>query len=145
MYRSQSIDTTIYCNTIQSPTQLYCNTSLEAYISEPLLPVLVLSIRYSFKYIFCLKYFKIAWNLCLLRWTVLKTWVSTFVLFWTACFCSFAHVRDCHNAQDFKKFTVVMWRKPFWLAFAKKNNAFVVISILITQTLWYVWNKDTSG
>ncbi len=45
-----------YVVVLYTGTRLYCNTGLEASISEPVFPLL--SIRYSFRYIFGPKYFK---------------------------------------------------------------------------------------
>ncbi len=67
-------------------------------------------IQYSFWYIFSPKYFNNAWNICLLWWTVLKTWQSTVVLFWTARFHSFTQVQDSHKVQEFKRFNFLLRR-----------------------------------
>ncbi len=56
------------------------NNGFVATISELVFPLL--SIQYSFKYIFNPQYFKCAWNQSLSEWLVLKTWLSIFVLFW---------------------------------------------------------------
>ncbi len=67
-----------------------------------------------------LKFFKSAWNICLLQWRMKKTWSATFADMWTARFSSFTPARDYDKAREFKRFSVgKMWRKPFWSAFAQ--------------------------
>ncbi len=87
-------------------TQNYRNTSEVTLISEP---AWSFYIQYSFRYVFAKKHPKNARNLCLLWWTVLKTWLLTS----EQHISTLAQVRDCHNAHIFKRFPVEkMLRKP---------------------------------
>ncbi len=116
-------------------TRLYRNTGLVASISEPVFPLL--SIRYSFWYIFSPKYFKMheIYIFCGEQGRKLERQL----LFWTGRFRSFVQARDCHSVREFKRFS--LWTTWHSRRHLSNKTVFVVISVLITQTLQCVWNK----